>query len=113
MMNRNIIERMYLKEIPSYINRKDIRSARKWCKKNGVTIYPDGFGDFVIRSDFELAYDLPLIRKLRADHGENWKIIYKAYQEDRLFTMLDLDKKNTKENTRYIPKGNIAKRTND
>ena len=105
------INRKYLHEITALINRKDIRAVRTWCRKNGVTIYTDAISEYVIQNDFDLAYDLPLIKKLKAEHGDTWQIIYQAYHEDKLHTMLDMDLNTIKNNSRYVPKGNIAKNT--
>jgi hypothetical protein len=103
------INRMFLNEIPELINRKDLRSARKWCKKNGVIIYKGLGEEYVIKNDFDLAYDMPLINELKAQYGDKWQIMYRAYQDDELHKMLDVNPNGQSINTRYIPKGTIAK----
>ena len=100
------IDRMYLNQILKPINRKDIRAAIKWCEKNGVEIFHD---EFVIKSDFDLAYDLPLITKLKKEHGDEWQVMYQAYKNDTVYKMLDLDSTAKKNNSNYTPMGEVAK----
>ena len=60
--------RMYLNELFFLINRKDKRSVRSWCLKNHLQTYKDSSGEFVMKEDFELVYNLPLIKNLKSNY---------------------------------------------
>lgn len=104
------IKRMYLSEITDLINRKDIRTVKKWCEKNHLKIYKDSSGEFVLQNDFDLAYDMPLIKDLKLKHGDNWKDYYHAYNKDELYKMLDAPESKKVEKTVYVPKGKLSKK---
>ena len=98
---------MYPYELLKPLNRKDLRSVVKWCKKNGVTIHKDSTGEFVIKCEFDLAYDKPLILDLQAKHGKEWQVMYEAYISNELHKFLDTESKTRETKPRYIPKGSI------
>ncbi len=102
------IDRMFLNQVAELINRKDVRAVRTWCEKNQVKIYKDWAGEYVIKNDFDLAYDMPLILNLKAKYGDEWQLIYEAYNKDELYKMLDMEPKAKEIPSRYIPKGEIA-----
>lgn len=99
--------RIYLSELFFLINRKDKRSVRAWCLKNYLQIYKDSSGEFVINSEFELAYNLPLIKKLKLKYGEKWGLYYEAYKEGKLYKLLDL-KDDSQPTVAYKPKGKLS-----
>jgi len=103
------INRMYLKEIPKLINRKDIRTARKWCKKNHLKIHKDSSGEFAFLNDFDLAFDMPLINDLKLKHGDNWKDYYHVYNKNELHKMID-STKSVEKKAGYVPKGKLSKK---
>ena len=103
------VDRMYLKEILRLINKTDTRAVRNWCHKNDVFVYKDSSGEFVTKNDFELAYDWPLIIRLKAKHGNRWRIIYEAYLKDNLADAMDFSTP-TQKNNNYIAKGNLSKK---
>lgn len=104
------INRMYLSEISSFINRKDKRTIRDWCNKNHLHVYKDTSGEFVIRAEFELAYNMPLIKNLKQKYGNNWVDYYEAYNKGELYKILDLNANSNKTHTGYVPKGNLSKK---
>lgn len=104
------INRMYLSDISSFINRKDKRSIRDWCGKNHLHIYKDSSGEFVMKAEFELAYNLPLIKHLKEKYGDVWMQYYEAYNKGELYKMLDLNIYSSKTQTSYIPKGELSKK---
>ena len=73
-------------------------------------MFKDSSGEFVYENDFDLAYDSPLILKLKAKYKDGWYDYYQAYNKDELLKMLDFgtDAKNVKSD--YIPKGKFAAR---
>lgn len=102
------IDRMYLNSISELINKKDKRSIRKWCKKNNLEIFNDSSGDFVFKNDFDLAYDLPLIIKLKKEHGKTWNDYYEVYKNNELHNHLFFT--NDSKQNNYSPKGKISKK---
>lgn len=105
---KNLIKRIYLSEVCSLINRKDIRSVHTWCEKNQLKIYKDSSGEFVYENDLYLVSDMPLIKDLKFKYGDDWLVFYKAYKNDELYTMLDLDATNKTEKVSYVPKGELS-----
>ena len=103
-----LIGRTYIKSIGELIGRKDLRSIRRWCVKNHLQIYKDYSGEFVIENDLELAFEKPLILRLKEKCGDAWIDYYQAYKKNELINMLDFgcDTKNVKSD--YIPKGKFA-----
>jgi hypothetical protein len=102
------INRMYLSDISPYINRTDKRTVRDWCGKNHLQIYKDSTGEFVMKVEFELTYNMPLIKNLKQKHGDDWKEYFEAYNSGELFKILDLNTNASKTQTGYVPKGNIS-----
>lgn len=102
------IDRIYLREITKQINRKDVRTTKKWCKENHIKIHKDSSGEFAYQNDFDLAYDMPLINELKLKYGDNWQDYYHAYNKDELYKMLDLNQSRSKGTTGYIPKGKLS-----
>jgi hypothetical protein len=102
------INRMYLSDISSFINRKDKRTIRDWCGKNYLHVYKDSTGEFVMKAEFELTYNMPLIKYLKQKHGNDWMDYYEAYISGDLYKILDLNANANKTQTGYIPKGNLT-----
>lgn len=100
--------RMYLSDISSFINRKDKRTIRDWCGKNYLHVYKDSTGEFVMKAEFELTYNMPLIKNLKQKHGDDWMEYYEAYNKGELYKILDLNANTSKTQTGYIPKGNLT-----
>jgi hypothetical protein len=107
------INRMYLSEISSFINRKDKRTIRDWCDKNHLHVYKDSSGEFVMKAEFELAYNMPLIKHLKQKYRDDWMQYYEAYNKGELYKILDLNANSSKTQTGYIPKGNLSKKLFD
>ena len=101
---------MYLYEVAKLINRTDVRPTRNWCKKNGLVIYKDSSGEFVFKNDFDIAYDLPLIRNLKSQHGDSWETAYQAYTNNELYKFVEVNQNVTQTNSTYVPKGTVAKK---
>lgn len=105
------LDRTSLKKIgEEIINKKDLRTIRRWCKKNHLLIFKDASGEFVYTADLDLVCDGPLILRLKQKYGNGWLEYYKAYLNGELLNMLDFgtDTKNAKSD--YIPKGQFASR---
>ena len=101
---------MYLSDISSFINRKDKRTIRDWCSKNHLHVYKDSSGEFVMKAEFELIYNMPLIKNLKQKHGDNWMEYYEAYNKGELHKLLNLNANAGENKTGYIPKGNLSKK---
>ena len=104
------IDRIYLLEIAKLINRNDARPAKKWCEKNNVKVYKDSTGEFVYRSEFELANDMQLIINLKLVYGKDWEQYYEAHLNGLLYKLLEFRSDKPSRNTGYTPKGNISKK---
>ena len=102
------INRMYLSDISSYINRTDKRTIRNWCGKNYLHVYKDSTGEFVMKAEFELTYNMPLIKHLKQKHDDDWMDYFEAYIKGDLYKILDLNANANKTQTGYIPKGNLT-----
>ncbi len=107
------INRMYLSDISPYINRADKRTIRDWCGKNHLHVYKDSSGEFVMKAEFELTYNMPLIKHLKQKHGDDWMDYYEAYIKGELYKILDFNVNSSKTQTGYIPKGNLSKKLFD
>lgn len=66
------------------INKKDCRSGKTWCEKNNVTIYKDSSGSFIIESEFNYAYNLPIIKEYQMKYGDDWEEVYELCKENKL-----------------------------
>lgn len=103
------VKRLYLTSIveENILNRRDLRSIRKWCTKNNVDIIKDITGEFVIQQDFDLAYNSPIIKKLMGQYGPEWQSYYQYYLTDEVYKIVEIGTSRT-EKVRYVPKGSIA-----
>lgn len=102
-----LINRIYLSDLSSLVNRKDKRSIRIWCIKNHLEIYKDSSGEYVNEKEFELVYNMPIIIKLSAKYGESWEGYYDAYKNEELYKILDFETAKT-EKKGYEPKGKLS-----
>ena len=104
------VKRLYLTDIVKHklINRSDIRSVRRWCRTNRVDVIKDLSGEYVIEQDFDLAYNTPLIAKLKKAHGNEWQKVYPYYINGELYKLTDIKSKVEVKPSRYIPKGSIS-----
>lgn len=100
--------RRYLSELSPLINKKDIRSIRKWCINNRLSIYKDSSGEFVNEKEFELTYNLPIILKLKQQFGDCWQDYYSLYQNGKLQEALSLKSSLSKKKESYNPKGRLS-----
>lgn len=103
-----LLNRIYLSNLSSLINRRDKRSIRKWCEKSHLKVYKDCSGEFVLETEFEFIYNKPLIDNLKKKYGENWLEYFNTYTKGELYLMLDKTEKKIAPN--YVPKGNISQK---
>lgn len=102
------LSRIYIKELLSLINKKDIRSVVSWCKKNDVEIYNDSSGKFVIEAEFYNAYNQPIIKRYKEKYGTNWIRMFELSKENRLYLADEQDERIVFSG-RYQPKSKAAK----
>lgn len=95
-------------DLASLIKRKDKRTIKKWCIKTHLPIYKNSSGEFVNEDEFELAYNLPLIKELKAKYGENWVEYYETYKDGGLYKIMNLNTDIIKEKKGYVPKGKLS-----
>lgn len=103
-----LLNRIYLSNLSSLINRQDRRSIRKWCEKSNLNVYKDFSGEFVYEAEFEFIYNKPLIENLKKKYGENWLEYYNTYTKGELHLMIDTKEK--KMAPKYKPKGKISQK---
>ena len=106
-MENNGLSRIYFKEILKRINKKDIRSVSSWCRKNKVEIYNDCSGKFVIESEFNFAYNQPIIKRYKTKYGENWLQMYELCQENKLH-LANENNERISTSRRYTPKSKAS-----
>lgn len=104
---------MYLSDISFFINKKDKRTIRDWCGKNYLHIYKDSSGEFVMKADFEITYNMPLIKNLKQKYGDDWMNYYEAYNKGELHKILNLNTDLIKEKKGYMPKGKLSSKLFD
>jgi hypothetical protein len=100
---RNGLRHIYMNELILMINRKDIRSGITWCNTNDIEIYKDSSGKFVVESEFNLAYDLPVIKRYKEKYKDNWEEMYELAKSDTLYKSISITSNIS--NKRYKPKG--------
>lgn len=103
-----LLNRIYLSNLSSLINRRDKRSIRKWCEKSQLKVYKDCSGEFVLEAEFEYIYNKPLIDDLKKKYGEDWVEYYNRYTTGELHLIIDTTEK--KMTPKYKPKGNISQK---
>jgi hypothetical protein len=103
---KNGLSRIYINDLLSLINKKDIRSVNSWCEKNNVDIYRDSSGKFVIEAEFNYAYNQPIIIKYKKKYGKNWERMYELCIENKLYLADEPDERIM--HFRYQPKSKAA-----
>lgn len=101
-MNNNGFDRIYLHDVLVKINKKDIRSVLKWCDDNYVNVISDSSGKFIIRSEFELAFNRPIIELYKKKYGDRWLEVYNLSRENNLHLM-ESSNDSPKSNKSYKP----------
>lgn len=102
----NGLTRIYLNELLVYINKKDNRSAVRWCENNNVTIYKDSSGKFIIQSEFEFAYNQPIISEYKARYGNEWE---KMFESSKKNNHSNIQTNPNQNNRRYYAKSKMSK----
>ena len=103
-----LLNRIYLSNLSSLINRRDKRSIRKWCEKSQLKVYKDCSGEFVLETEFEFIYNKPLIDNLKKKYGNNWLEYFNTYTKGELHLLINANEKKVAPN--YKPKGNISQK---
>ncbi len=74
-------------KLHEFLGYTDLRSIRKWCKKNGVLIVHQGKMEFVFEPNFREAIERPFINDLKAKYGEGWEEMYHLYAEGNILSL--------------------------
>ena len=101
-MKNNGLDRIYLHDVLLKINKKDIRTAVRWCEENDVNVFSDISGKFIIRSEFELAYNRPIIELYKNRYGDQWLKVYNLSRENNLH-LLESSDNSSKSTNNYKP----------
>lgn len=102
------VKRLYLTDIVKHklINRSDIRSVRRWCRANRVEVLKDTSGEYVIEAEYNLAYNLPVLQKLKKQFADGWQTAYQHYLNDDIYMITTLDQIPISKG--YKPRGSIG-----
>lgn len=101
-LENNGFNRIYLQDVLLKINKKDIRSVIKWCEDNDVNVFSDSSGRFIIVSEFEFAYDRPIIDLYKKRFGGSWLNVYSLAKENNLH-LLDVQDSMSRSVGHYEP----------
>ena len=101
-MENNGLDRIYLQDVLLKINKTDIRTAIKWCEDNYVNVFTDKSGKFIIQSEFDLAYNRPIIELYKKRYGDQWLEVYTLSKENNLH-LLESSDNSSKSNNSYKP----------
>ena len=101
-MENNGLHRIYMPDVLLKINKKDIRSAIKWCEDNHVNIFSDKSGKFIIKSEFDFAYNKPIIELYKKKYGDQWLKVYNLLKENNLHLLESSDNSSSSTNS-YKP----------
>jgi hypothetical protein len=101
-LDNNGFNRIYLQDVLLKINKKDIRTAIKWCDDNHVFVYSDKSGKFIIQSEFDLACNRPIIESYKKRYGDQWLKVYNLSKENNLH-LLESSDDPSKSNNNYKP----------
>ncbi len=68
-----MFERIYIKELTTKLNCKDIRSVKRWCDKNGVAMLCDAGSNkkYVIKEEFEEKYMSQSVQYIQRKYGNS------------------------------------------
>lgn len=89
------MEILTIEELLEPLGLTDIRSVRAWCDKNDVLIIKQAKNEFVIESEFILAYERPCINNLKKKFGDDWEQVYKLYKEGNIPALYTLSQSTT------------------
>ena len=101
-MDNNGFDRIYLYDVLLKINKKDIRTAITWCEDNDVNVFSDKSGKFVIQSEFDFAYNRPIIERYKKRYGDQWLKVYNLSKENNLH-LLEHSDDSSRSTNRYKP----------
>jgi hypothetical protein len=101
-LENNGLDRIYLPDVLFMINKKDHRTAIRWCEENDVNVFSDVSGKFVIRSEFEFAYNRPIIELYKNRYGDQWLEVYNLSKENNLH-LLESSDNSAKSRITYQP----------
>lgn len=84
------MRKIELYELTDFLGYTDLKSIRNWCARNDVLIVKQGKMEFVFEPDFKLAYELPLINKLKRKFGDNWEQVYRLFADNNIPALNEL-----------------------
>src|SRR4051812_32649949 len=96
------MKRMSLQDVAVQLGYKSSRSAHRWLRRNGVTVFSEvgSKKKFILAVDFRLKYLAAPISHLRDLYGESqWQSAFKAHMDDDLVGLMTVIKNTQKKNT--------------
>jgi len=101
-LENNGLDRIYLNDVLLKIDKTDIRTAIKWCEDNDVNVFSDKSGKFIIQSEFDFAYNRPIIELYKKRYGDQWLKVYNLSKENKLH-LLETSDNSSRSNNSYKP----------
>jgi hypothetical protein len=81
-----------IEDLKLFLNRISIRAIRNWCLKNDVLIMHKGTkAECVSEMEFEMAFNKPLIDKLKKKFGKGWESVYKLHKSGSIEALAELN----------------------
>lgn len=82
-----------LHEAAKILGRKDVRTAEKWCGRNGVRIFFDKINKRkeVVKSEFINKRYRDVISYLKEKYGVHWKEAYRMHLDSNLIDLAQLE----------------------
>ncbi len=81
-----------LQEVAEKLKLKKTDTAVRWCIDNGVQMFKLLNKNVVDEYEFRLAYEKPLIDRLKMKYKDKWVEYYKAYNSEELTNFYALER---------------------
>jgi len=79
-------------EVRANLKMKSIDAAARWCLANKVNILKSGNRNVVIEYEFKIAFEKPIIERLKSIYGSRWEEYYAAYDSENVLNYFKLEK---------------------
>ncbi len=73
-----------IRDMLNMLEIKDLRTARKWCERNGVKLIKQGKLEFAFEINFKEVFEKPFINNLKLKFGKDWESAYRLYSEGNI-----------------------------
>lgn len=100
-----------IKTVMIKLGYNDVRSALRWCKKNGVIVFVQGKKHLVNQTQFLASYYKPFISQLKEQYPKKWVELFKSYIKEDFEKVMEMmhPKQFVKSSKRYKPQSESSK----